>query len=76
MTLDKVHILDSEQDYFARGVKEAIYIRALQPSLNRDGGRFRLSAAFDSLLTTSRFRFPGKQLASDGVNLTSDEDSA
>ncbi|KAI8517194.1 hypothetical protein Bbelb_057750 [Branchiostoma belcheri] len=31
-------ILDSEPDFFARGIKEAIYIRALQPSLNRDGG--------------------------------------
>ncbi|KAI8503564.1 Protein artemis [Branchiostoma belcheri] len=29
------------------GIKEAIYIRALQPSLNRDGGRHRLSATYD-----------------------------
>ncbi|KAI8506914.1 hypothetical protein Bbelb_153530 [Branchiostoma belcheri] len=36
--LEEVRILDSEQDYFKRGIKEAIYIRALQPSLNRDGG--------------------------------------
>ncbi|KAI8497804.1 hypothetical protein Bbelb_244560 [Branchiostoma belcheri] len=36
VTLDKVRILDTEQDYFVRGVKEAIYIRAHQPSLNRD----------------------------------------
>ena len=27
---------------FERGVKEAIYIRALNPSLNRDGGRYNL----------------------------------
>ncbi|KAI8478870.1 Ubiquitin-like modifier-activating enzyme 6 [Branchiostoma belcheri] len=36
--LEGVRILDTEQDYFKRGIKEAIYIRALQPSLNRDGG--------------------------------------
>ncbi|KAI8484269.1 hypothetical protein Bbelb_380540 [Branchiostoma belcheri] len=58
VTLDKVRILDTEQDYFVRGVKEAIYIRAHQPSLNRDGGRYRLPATFDALLTSSRFRLP------------------
>ena len=52
---DKVKILDSEPDYFLRGVKEAIYIRAHQPSLNRDGGRYRLTSTFDPLLT-SHFR--------------------
>ncbi|KAI8489562.1 X-ray repair cross-complementing protein 6 [Branchiostoma belcheri] len=39
------------------GIKEAIYIRALQPSLNRDGGRHRLSATYDPLLTESRPRW-------------------
>ncbi|KAI8513657.1 hypothetical protein Bbelb_079810 [Branchiostoma belcheri] len=34
-------------------LKEAIYIRALQPSLNRDGGRYRRSATYDPLLTES-----------------------
>ncbi|KAI8512320.1 hypothetical protein Bbelb_089590 [Branchiostoma belcheri] len=58
LTLDKVRILDTEQDYFVRGVKEAVYIRAHQPSLNRDGGRYRLPATFDALLTSSRFRLP------------------
>ncbi|KAI8482391.1 hypothetical protein Bbelb_398760 [Branchiostoma belcheri] len=58
VTLDKVRILDTEQDYFVRGVKEAVYIRAHQPSLNRDGGRYRLPATFDALLTSSRFRRP------------------
>ncbi|KAI8511813.1 hypothetical protein Bbelb_109130 [Branchiostoma belcheri] len=47
-----VNILDTERDYFARGVKEAIYIRAHQPSLNRDGGRYRLPTNFDPVLTS------------------------
>ncbi|KAI8504116.1 hypothetical protein Bbelb_181840 [Branchiostoma belcheri] len=50
--LEGVRILDTEQDYFKRGIKEAIYIRALQPSLNRDGGRYRLQTTFDPLLTS------------------------
>ncbi|KAI8494320.1 Tetraspanin-18 [Branchiostoma belcheri] len=44
-----------------RGVKEAVYIRAHQPSLNCDGGRFRLPATCDALLTSSRFRLPENQ---------------
>ncbi|KAI8514099.1 sulfotransferase 1 [Branchiostoma belcheri] len=43
---------DMKKDYFKRGIKEAIYIRALQPSLNRDGGRYRLQTTFDPLLTS------------------------
>ncbi|KAI8505606.1 hypothetical protein Bbelb_167950 [Branchiostoma belcheri] len=39
-------------DYFKRGIKEAIYIRALQPSLNRDGWRYRLQTTIDRLLTS------------------------
>ncbi|KAI8522110.1 hypothetical protein Bbelb_018640 [Branchiostoma belcheri] len=50
--LEGVRILDTEQDYFKRGIKEAIYISALQPSLNRDGGRYRLQTTFDPLLTS------------------------
>ncbi|XP_066279172.1 uncharacterized protein [Branchiostoma lanceolatum] len=54
VSLDKVKILDTESDFVARGIKEAIYIRALRPSLNRDGGRYRLSNTYDPLLTESR----------------------
>ncbi|KAI8505493.1 Interferon-inducible GTPase (IIGP) [Branchiostoma belcheri] len=73
VTLDKVRILDTEQDYFVRGVKEAVYIRAHQPSLNRDGGRYRLPATFDALLTSSRFRLPETSgLREDGFNLFKD----
>ena len=50
VSLEKVKILDSEPEFFARGVKEAVYIRAHRPSLNRDGGRHRLSGIYDPLL--------------------------
>ena len=73
VSLDKVQILDTEQDYFVRGVKEAIYIRALKPSLNRDSGRFRLPANYDALLTSSRFRIPEVNRRSEGTQLASDE---
>ena len=33
-----------------RGVKEAIYIRALNPSLNRDGGRYNLPPVWDNII--------------------------
>ncbi|KAI8477660.1 hypothetical protein Bbelb_446080 [Branchiostoma belcheri] len=52
VSLDTVRILDTEQDYFLRGVKEAIYIRAHHPTLNRDGGRHRLPDTFDPVLTS------------------------
>ena len=39
-----------DQNWQERGVKEAIFIRALQPSINRDQGRYHLSPVFDSLL--------------------------
>ncbi|XP_077986089.1 uncharacterized protein LOC144440576 [Glandiceps talaboti] len=42
VNINEVKILDTETRYFERGVKEAIYIRALKPSLNRDGGRYKL----------------------------------
>ncbi|KAI8507825.1 hypothetical protein Bbelb_140650 [Branchiostoma belcheri] len=49
LPLQTLALLD---DYFKRGIKEAIYIRALQPSLNRDRGRYRLQTTFDPLLTS------------------------
>ena len=52
VNLDKVDILDKDTRWFERGVKEAIYIRAYQPSLNKDGGRYRLPRVYDPLLTS------------------------
>ena len=46
-------ILDQESNWTKREIKEAIYIRKQQPSLNRDGGRHNLSRAWDTLLRFS-----------------------
>ena len=48
--LDNTDILTTESRWFERGVKEAIYIRALNPSLNRDGGRYNLPPVWDNII--------------------------
>ena len=48
--LEQVKILEREPRYFERGVKEAIYIRVNNPSLNKDGGRYNLPRVFDPIL--------------------------
>ena len=47
----EVLILDKEDKWFERGVKEAIYERIERPSLNKRGGlRFSLSRSWDQIL--------------------------
>ena len=48
--LDNTEILTTEPRWFERGVKEAIYFRALNPSLNRDGGRYNLPPVWDNII--------------------------
>ena len=48
---EDVTILSSEQDWVRRGIEEAIYIRALNPSINIDPGRHTLSTHFDDILS-------------------------
>ena len=43
-------ILTTEPRWFERGVKEAIFIRALNPSLNRDGGKYNLPSVWDNVI--------------------------
>ena len=43
-------ILMTDDNWFRRGVKEAIAIRKIKPSLNQDGGRHHLSAMYDPLI--------------------------
>ena len=50
--LEEVNIIDRETRWFERGVKEAIWVRAENPSLNRSGGvRIKLSHAWDRTIT-------------------------
>ena len=47
---EDVTTLSSETDWVKRGIKEAIFIKALKPSINIDPGRHALSSHFDSIL--------------------------
>ena len=57
MSLDIVKILTVDNRKFERGVKEAIYIRVMEPSLNKDGGHYLLPAVWTNLLR-ARVRLP------------------
>ena len=47
---EDVSILSNESDWVERGIKEAIYIRALSPTINIDPGCQTLSSHFDGIL--------------------------
>ncbi|XP_074661617.1 uncharacterized protein LOC141914249 [Tubulanus polymorphus] len=64
--IDNVRILGVEPRWFGRGVKEAIYIRTLHPSLNKDGGRFHLPAVWNNVLSRSMERGTHTQLILEG----------
>ena len=57
VSLDKVKILTVDNRTIERGVKEAIYIRVMDPRLNTDAGLYLLPAVWTNLLT-SRVRAP------------------
>ena len=46
-------VLCTDDNWFRRGVKEAIAIRKLKPTLNKDGGRYHLSKIYDSYIRSS-----------------------
>ena len=48
--LDNTEIRTTEPRWFERGVKEASFIRALNPSFNRDGGRYNLPPVWDNII--------------------------
>ena len=51
VTDENVHVLDREDRWFERGVKEAIYVKLEQASLNRGGGLSQqLSATYNTFL--------------------------
>ena len=43
-------IICTEDNWFKRGVKEAIAIRKIKPSLNLDDGRYHLSSMYDAFV--------------------------
>ena len=45
-------ILCTDDNWFRRGVKEAIFIRKLKPTLNQDDGRHHLSPIYDEFIKT------------------------
>ena len=47
---ENVFVLASEQNWEKKGIKEALYIKALNPSINIDPGRHNLSAHFDKMM--------------------------
>ena len=50
ITLENTKILSVEHKGFERGVKKAIYIRAMNPSLNRDGERYNLPPVWNNII--------------------------
>ena len=49
--VDQAQILDQDESWFGRGVREACHIRIRGSSLNRDGGRYHLPAMYNSILS-------------------------
>jgi len=51
-TLRNVHILDREDRWFERGVKEALYVKPEKSSMNRGGGlRYHLPSTYNLALS-------------------------
>ena len=47
-------VLCKDDNWFSRGVKEAVAIRKIKPSLNLDEGRYQLSPMYDRFIRTSQ----------------------
>ena len=49
----KFSVLCTEENWFKRGVKEAVAIKKIKPTLNKDQGRYHLSSLYDNLIRSS-----------------------
>ena len=68
-------IIYTEDNWFKRGIKEAIAIRKLKPNLNLDDGRYHLSAIYDRLIRSRlTIKIPEKG-TNDNTVETTEEDS-
>ena len=46
-------ILMTDNNWYRRGVKEAIAIRKIKPTINQDDGQYHLSRKYDPLIRSS-----------------------
>ena len=46
-------VLCTDDNWYRRGIKEAIAIRKIKPTLNKDDGRHHLSRIYDGLIRSS-----------------------
>ena len=55
-------ILDKEEPWFERGVRESIWERVEEPAINKKGGlRFQLSRTWDQTIQSIPRRLPHQQ---------------
>ena len=71
--LSEEKVLDRDSRWFQRGVREAIHIRSLSPTLNQDQGRHHLPRTYNPLLLT---RNSSRLPAHSNVSTTNSEISA
>ena len=45
-------VLDRDQSWWERGIREAIYIRTLKPTLNRNEGRYTLPTVWNRVISS------------------------
>ena len=62
----KYSILYTDDNWYRRGVKEAIAIKKIKPTLNKDDGRHHLSAMYDKLIRSSVAMKTPERRAKDG----------
>ena len=65
ITLENTKIISVEHKWFERGVKEAIYIRALNPSLNKYGGCYNFPLVWNNMIK--------ERLTENGAGTTNEE---
>ena len=63
----KFSIICTEENWFKRGVKEAVAIRKIGPSLNKDQGRYHLSTIYDKFIQSSVTMKTSRNGAKDGT---------